>query len=483
MPMLLSSSISSPASLHACLPLLASLLDSAWLARQKFVYAKEAVAGVVVNIGMLFGSFFKPPKLKASDGVVKVLTEMRLNSEDTARQMQGIDALLELTASPLKKVKQKGKNGKESVVSKIEVSPSAQEVIKFGGFEVLTSMLEQNEQNLYVCLKVLRTLMNLCALPVTKQWVLERGGESVAPIVASMSSALKVAKDSEDPTDAGNDAAADDASKSGKSRKSGDAGAKGKTSAGGPKGGVLEGEVQRYAMEVERVAAIVIGGLADSHPEIQTLVVDEGFVEAVVAAMEWFAKSEVLNIYCTVALLNISYGHQSNKVYIVRKRGLQTVITAMMQHKENANLQQQAIAFLFSCLRAEVSLCRPCPATRHFLVATDRTHVSHSPARWPLTHSPIKLAHCSPAYWRHSWVAPRLEWTLKLCGMPLSVRECAMLSRWRLKTTPPKKTFIPWRRRCSRLQRKTTVPAVEARRRPTLQGEILIYRQSRGLTG
>jgi len=132
------------------------------------------------------------------------------------------------------------------------------------------------------------------------------------------------------------------------------AGAKGPSDAGKGKGKGKGAQTSaQRALEVCRLGCISLGALADGHKEVQTIVLDEGFAEVVLEALEWYQLHPGLNQWALWALFNLAYDHQSNKVYMVKKGAVGAVVDAMKRHPGERDLQRQGVAFFFSCLRFE----------------------------------------------------------------------------------------------------------------------------------
>ena len=92
--------------------------------------------------------------------------------------------------------------------------------------------------------------------------------------------------------------------------------------------------------------------LVDNHVSLQTHAVNEGAVEVIMSAMEWFPQHGPLQQWACFALFNLSFNHTPNKLYLVKQGALGAVLEAMRAHPA-LELNRHGVGVLFNVLRSE----------------------------------------------------------------------------------------------------------------------------------
>jgi hypothetical protein len=81
--------------------------------------------------------------------------------------------------------------------------------------------------------------------------------------------------------------------------------------------------------------------------------VNEGAVEVIMSAMEWFPQHGPLQQWACFALFNLSFNHTPNKLYLVKQGALGAVLEAMRAHPDALELNRHGVGVLFNVLRSE----------------------------------------------------------------------------------------------------------------------------------
>jgi hypothetical protein len=113
----------------------------------------------------------------------------------------------------------------------------------------------------------------------------------------------------------------------------------------------LRAEEEKSIAEVLRKACVTVGAIVDGETSLQTQAVDDGAIEAIMAAMEWFPLHGPLQQWACYALFNLSFDHIPNKIYIVKQGSLSPVLNAMNAHPQALELNRHAVGVLFNVLR------------------------------------------------------------------------------------------------------------------------------------
>mmetsp|Transcript_38683 Transcript_38683/g.65870 ORF Transcript_38683/g.65870 Transcript_38683/m.65870 type:complete len:412 (+) Transcript_38683:120-1355(+) len=242
--------------------------------------------------------------IRAEDGPYTILSQMRLRIKEEAQVVGGLKALLELTDSDSSK-------GNKETTGKL---------LRLGLLQVLTEVLETYREQPPIVVRSLTILRRISTLPDVRAHFEAVGGAALSPIIAAMACVLSHDK-----------AVSLDTSGPDETR-------------------------GRRCAEVHRLGALIFGALCDNCHDLQTVAVDEGLTTALLAGMDWFRHHEPLAQWALWALFNVTFNHASNKVDLVRRGGLKTVVTTMSAHSKSVSVQRQAVAVLFSCLMNEKTL-------------------------------------------------------------------------------------------------------------------------------
>jgi hypothetical protein len=256
--------------------------------------APEFLANLTLEALAAVGYDFQQVFLRPEDGPHTILSQMRLHMKDEDKVVVGLKALLVLTDSDSKDHKE-----------------ATGKLLRLGLVQVLTLILETYDENASVVVRTLTVLRRVSTLPEVCSHFEEAGGAAVAPVVLAMRTVLSLDQAGADTPDE---------------------------------------KRSRRCAEVQRLGALILGAVCDERNELKTAVVDEGFAAALLEAMDWFRHHEPLAQWALWALFNATFNHTSNKVDLVRKGALKTVVTAMDAHPNSAGVQRQAVALLFSCL-------------------------------------------------------------------------------------------------------------------------------------
>lgn len=88
---------------------------------------------------------------------------------------------------------------------------------------------------------------------------------------------------------------------------------------------------------------MILGSLSDGRNDLKTIIFDEGFVQVSLEALDWFRYHRDLTHWILWSLFNLTFNHTSNKVELIRRGALASVVAAMKQHKTSLIVQRQVM--------------------------------------------------------------------------------------------------------------------------------------------
>jgi len=102
---------------------------------------------------------------------------------------------------------------------------------------------------------------------------------------------------------------------------------------------------------VQKRACVFFGALCDEDSDVAGEMVDEGCMDAILDAMEWFELHAEIQQWACLALFSMVFAHPGNKLYLFRRGGLKHVVAAIAKHTESMEVQRQAIATMYAMLQ------------------------------------------------------------------------------------------------------------------------------------
>jgi hypothetical protein len=109
--------------------------------------------------------------------------------------------------------------------------------------------------------------------------------------------------------------------------------------------------IEQRAADLQRKGCLLLGALADDHPEVATNVVGDGGLEAILAAVDWFRLHEDVCNWGLWAIFVLCYSHMQNKHVLIQEGGLERVCRIMKDIPESMEVQRHGVAILFDVLR------------------------------------------------------------------------------------------------------------------------------------
>jgi len=283
--------------------------------------APRLLASVYLWLAALLG-FRIRPRIRPSEPPSSVLTTMQLHIDDAKLQMDGIRALLSSAVD---------EQAKESLV-------------RLGAIRHITELIEMYQKYPPVVLRALQCFLALAPVPAAKTVLEEKGSEVLAPLIRTMQFTLDRDRDAQE------EAERDQQEGAGMEE------TKGRSQAESADTDALRNRIARTSADIQRVGCMVIGAVADGSKDIQTLVVDEGFLQLALDVLHWYQLHDVVTEWVLWSIFNATFAHPSNKVELHRKGGLVDVITTMKRFEEAPRVQQHGIGILYNCLMVDEKL-------------------------------------------------------------------------------------------------------------------------------
>lgn len=110
-------------------------------------------------------------------------------------------------------------------------------------------------------------------------------------------------------------------------------------------------EEEQLSAELQRKTCLLLGALADNDAEIATKIVDEGGLEAILAALKWYRFHEEVANWGLWAIFVLCYEHSGNKQELIRLGGIQVVCLIMKNNVTSLEVSRHGTAILFDLLR------------------------------------------------------------------------------------------------------------------------------------
>lgn len=118
---------------------------------------------------------------------------------------------------------------------------------------------------------------------------------------------------------------------------------------------ICEGEVsesvEQISADVQRKGCLWLGALVDDDKELATLVVDEGGLEAILSAIDWYRYHQDVNNWGLWAIFMLCYEHSINQVELVRLGGLRILCQSLENNNDSLEVCRHGVAVLFDLLR------------------------------------------------------------------------------------------------------------------------------------
>ena len=104
--------------------------------------------------------------------------------------------------------------------------------------------------------------------------------------------------------------------------------------------------------EIQRKACLWIGALADGDMQLASFLVDEGGLEAILKALDWFRYHHEVNSWGLWAIFNLCLEHEGNQMELVRLGGLAVLCKSILLNcEESLEVCRHGLAILFDLLR------------------------------------------------------------------------------------------------------------------------------------
>mmetsp|Transcript_6972 Transcript_6972/g.10190 ORF Transcript_6972/g.10190 Transcript_6972/m.10190 type:complete len:371 (+) Transcript_6972:301-1413(+) len=113
----------------------------------------------------------------------------------------------------------------------------------------------------------------------------------------------------------------------------------------------LSEPAERISADVQRKGCLWLGALADNNKRLATLVVDEGGLEAILSAIDWYRHHQDVNNWGLWAIFILCYEHSINQMELVRLGGLQILCQSLENNCDSLEVCRHGVAVLFDLLR------------------------------------------------------------------------------------------------------------------------------------
>jgi len=108
---------------------------------------------------------------------------------------------------------------------------------------------------------------------------------------------------------------------------------------------------EENAAELQRRGCLFLGALTDGDNDMATYVCQEGGLEAILDAVEWYRYHEDVGNWALWALFILCFDHCGNQGKLVKLNGIQKICSAMKEIPQSLGVQRHGIAILFDLLR------------------------------------------------------------------------------------------------------------------------------------
>jgi uncharacterized membrane protein len=148
-------------------------------------------------------------------------------------------------------------------------------------------------------------------------------------------------------------------------------------------------EDEILAAQVQRKSFLWMGALADQNPKLASLLVDEGGMDCIKNAMDWFRHHSQVNNWGLWAIFQLCLDHTANQAEWVRKGGLSITCRAIQIHHHDSSCDESSSS-------SSLDICRHGLAILYDILRQPPNHSSstshHSPYRASiLTHQISEL--------------------------------------------------------------------------------------------
>lgn len=104
--------------------------------------------------------------------------------------------------------------------------------------------------------------------------------------------------------------------------------------------------------DIQRKSCLWIGALADGDMQLASLLVDEGALDAILNAMDWFRYHYEVNNWGLWAIFNLCLEHEGNQMELIRVGGLTVLCKSIrLNCEESIEVCRHGLAILFDLLR------------------------------------------------------------------------------------------------------------------------------------
>lgn len=113
-----------------------------------------------------------------------------------------------------------------------------------------------------------------------------------------------------------------------------------------------DGDGEQLSAELQRKGCLMLGAISAS-PDVAAQVAQEGGIDAILSAVDWFrCHADVAN-WSLWALFTICYENYTNKIALVQSQGLPIVVEVMRNCPKSPEVARHGIAILFDLMRQD----------------------------------------------------------------------------------------------------------------------------------
>mmetsp|Transcript_22105 Transcript_22105/g.28628 ORF Transcript_22105/g.28628 Transcript_22105/m.28628 type:complete len:380 (-) Transcript_22105:110-1249(-) len=248
----------------------------------------------LIMIGIFLSRFRKTSKLlvRAGEGEKKALEAMSTHRDDEVYQWQGAAALYHI------------------MLAKAETGVTAEDIFQLGGWDHLLTALKTFPDSKEVAIWVFSAMTFLAKVDAVKKQVGDEGGLNT--IICTMEKCLEAGKQCE----------------------------------------IKETEDARATAEMylntQKRGCMALGQIVDGQPKLQTAAVDEGGLDVVLECMQWYRDHGELQQWALWAILQLTFEHPANRVYLLKKGGMRLVLDSLKNHAQARKVQCQGLGVVMS---------------------------------------------------------------------------------------------------------------------------------------
>ena len=108
---------------------------------------------------------------------------------------------------------------------------------------------------------------------------------------------------------------------------------------------------EQAAAELQRKACLLLGALADGHPDTAQQLGSEGALDAILQGLGWYRFHDEYCNWALWAIFVLCYDHAPNKTRLFQLGGIETVCQTLLANPESLEVARHGTAVLFDMLR------------------------------------------------------------------------------------------------------------------------------------